>query len=157
MKRLLALVLLITPCSFAWAQEFSSLEERMSAADFRAAGLDKLSDEELARLNDWLRSNVGAVPGGAVAPPAAADMIGFRPEAATGVVISRIDGPFTGWDGQTEFRLENGQVWRQADSADRFRSGTVMNPGVRIEPGMLDSWVLRIDGSNHRVKVRRIK
>jgi len=154
MKRLLALVLLITPC-YSGAQEFSSLEERMSAADFRSAGLDKLTDEELARLNAWLRSHVADTQ--AAASQAPADTIGFRPVAATGEVVSRIDGPFTGWDGHTEFRLENGQVWVQADSADRFRSGTIMNPGVRITPGMLDSWVLRVDGYNHRVKVRRIK
>lgn len=155
MKRLLALVLLITPCLLG-AQDFSSLEERMSAADFRAAGLDKLSDAELAQLNAWLRSNVAgsqaAMPG-----QAPADTLGFRPAAPSGEVVSQIDGPFKGWDGHTEFRLQNGQVWVQSDSADRFRSGTIMNPGVRIEPGMMDSWVLRVDGFNHRVKVRRIK
>jgi hypothetical protein len=156
MKRLLALVLLITPC-FAGAQDFSSLEERMSAADFRAAGLDKLSDQELAQLNAWLRANVGGAQAAAAGQPSPADLIGFRPAAPTGEVVSQIDGPFTGWDGHTEFRLQNGQVWVQADSADRFRSGTIMNPGVRIEPGMMDSWVLRVDGFNHRVKVRRIK
>lgn len=156
MKRLLALVLLITPC-FAGAQEFSSLEERMSAADFRAAGLDKLSDEELAQLNAWLRSNVTGAQGLAPGVAAPADTLGFRPAAPTGEVVSRIDGPFTGWDGRTEFRLQNGQVWVQSDSADRFRSGTIMNPGVRIAPAMMDSWELRVDGFNHRVKVRRIK
>lgn len=156
MKRLLALVLLITPLVLG-AQEFSSLEERMSAADFRAAGLDKLSDAELAELNAWLQANMGvsrALPPG---QPHPADTIGFRAAAPTGEIISQIDGPFTGWDGRTEFRLKNGQVWVQSDSADRYRSPKIMDQGVRIEPGMMDSWVLRPDGSNHRVKVRRIK
>ena len=34
----------------AQAQTFSSLEERMTESEFRAAGLDKLSEEELAAL-----------------------------------------------------------------------------------------------------------
>jgi len=30
------------------------------------------------------------------------------------VVETRIDGEFTGWDGETVFRLANGQIWQQA-------------------------------------------
>ena len=33
----------------------STLEERMSQADFRAAGLDHLSPEQLKNLNQWLQ------------------------------------------------------------------------------------------------------
>src|SRR5581483_2843940 len=41
----------------AFGQQFSSLEERMSGADFKAAGLDKLSPEELKYLDNWLQTH----------------------------------------------------------------------------------------------------
>ena len=49
--------LLVLAAPSALAQEFSSLEERMSSDDFTSAGLERLSADELARLNDWLRAN----------------------------------------------------------------------------------------------------
>ena len=39
------------------AAPFSTLEERMSQSEFKAAGLERLSPEELKSLNDWLRSH----------------------------------------------------------------------------------------------------
>ena len=61
MRRMLTttLVLLAFAAGSASAQEFSSLEERMSAKEFKEAGLDKLTPEELARLNAWLGQEVG--------------------------------------------------------------------------------------------------
>jgi len=43
MRHALAILVLIGlgPCAFAQSQSFSSLEERMSAKDFRDAGLDQ--------------------------------------------------------------------------------------------------------------------
>ena len=46
----------------AWAQQSSPLsanvEQQMSAEQFKAAGLDKLSPQELAALNAWLQHKV---------------------------------------------------------------------------------------------------
>src|SRR5688572_10963425 len=56
------------PAAAQGSAAFSSLEERMSHADFKAAGLDKLTPEELAALNEWLRQRGEAA---AVAAPAA--------------------------------------------------------------------------------------
>ena len=53
---LLACVAIAAPLAFA--QQFSSVEERMSSADFKAAGLDKLSPEELAKLNAFIKNEV---------------------------------------------------------------------------------------------------
>jgi hypothetical protein len=154
MKRFLLLLVLFTP-ALAGAQQFSSLEERMSSADFAAAGLDKLSPEELARLNEWLRGNVGA-SAGAAAVASREDRIGFREEMVTGVVVSQIDGTFTGWTGKTRFRLKNGQVWQQIDTDARFGGVELDSPGVRIEPGLFGSWMLKVDGYNSQVRVKRL-
>ncbi|MCZ6870156.1 MAG: hypothetical protein O7G84_11695, partial [Gammaproteobacteria bacterium] len=41
--------------TMAHGGELTPLESEMSRAEFRAAGLDKLTEEELRELNAWLR------------------------------------------------------------------------------------------------------
>src|SRR3546814_13355572 len=65
----LAGIMLLAPAVVA-AQQFSSLEERMTYNEFRAAGLEKLSADELAALNAWLRKDLPQVA--AAAPSTAA-------------------------------------------------------------------------------------
>jgi hypothetical protein len=162
MRAIFALTLLIlsTP-GLATAQGFSSLEERMSAADFRAAGLDKLTPEELARLNAWLAAHLGGAPtAAAIAPGAPEDRRGLRDRYDSGdAIVSRIDGEFTGWNGggprKTRFVLQNGQIWEQIDTSVFVLRAT--DPVVTIEPAMFDSWVLRVEGYNQAVRVKRIR
>jgi hypothetical protein len=69
---------------------------------------------------------------------------------------SRIVGEFSGWSGNTEFRLENGMVWRQ-DESDRFRLQPVDSPMVTITPGLFGAWRLTVEGHNRSVRVERIE
>jgi hypothetical protein len=158
-------------CSFAsmvcaQSQSFSSLEERMSAKDFRESGLDKLSDTELAALNAWIERNVrladpavaAAVAQGqpaSVAPaPPADNGVGFE-NARRDQFTSRIPGTFKGWFGKTKFELENGQIWQQVED-DRFPF-TAESPAVTIKPGAFGAWRLQVEGSNRSTLVKRIK
>lgn len=156
---LLAALLLALPVA-ASAAEFSSLEERMSGEDFRAAGLERLSPDELARLNDWLRRNWPHSAAAAAQAPAGAtqeDRRGlFESPAADGPIISRIEGTFTGWNSNTSFRLENGMVWRVAEAAS-LSARPIENPAVTIEPGVFSAWYLQVEGYNSKVKVRRVE
>lgn len=166
MRRLLLLIALLVAAVAAWAQSatFSSLEERMTAKEFRDAGLDQLSPEQLATLNAWVERNVrladpavaAAVANGQTAPAAAApvDMTGFENRDRS-EVVSRIVGPFKGWFGKTEFQLENGQVWQQVED-DRFPFNAE-SPGVTIVPGAFGSWRLKVEGSNRTTLVKRIR
>lgn len=153
--RLAAGLLLLGVVCAAWAQSFSTLEERMSAAQFRAAGLDKLSPEELAQLNAWLQENLPSSTG-TTAP--ATDRIGLPSPQTTDspVVRSRITGQFRGWTGKTTFHLDNGHVWQQVGS-DRWEGATLDNPLVTIEPAFMGSWRLKVDGYNASTKVKRIR
>ncbi len=137
----------------ALAQSFSTVEERMSAADFHAAGLDKLSAEELAALNTWLRDHVGD---GTASTTPVIDRTGFAPDHETSEVRSRLVGEFHGWDGKTTFHLENGQVWQQVGS-DTWSGVKLDNPRVTIETGFLGSWRLKVEGYNTTTKVRRVR
>ncbi len=155
MRRLLitSLFVLTLASGTVLAQQFSSLEERMSEAEFKAAGLDKLSPEELNALNGWLATRVG----GGAAAAAGADTVGFPAQTSDAIIISSITGEFRGWDGRGErITLDNGQVWEVVDSSSRLKV-KVENPTVTVQPGIFNSWELSISGYNTRAKVRRIK
>jgi hypothetical protein len=157
MRIRLALILALAATGLQ-AQGFSSLEERMSASEFKAAGLEKLSPEELAALNDWLRQRGAATAAMAAAArvPRGDERVGFADGPSSRSVVSRIDGEFTGWSGSTRFVLENGQVWQQAE-ATSLTGVKAERPAVTIEPAFLGSWRMRVDGFNQRVRVKRIE
>jgi hypothetical protein len=142
------------------AQPFSTLEERMSAADFKRAGLDKLSEEELAQLNAWLQRDgaVGGNPPGASVPQG--DRRGFRTTASAASrdpVSSRLIGESTGWTYGTVFRLENGQVWRSTDRHSRLVGIRLTNPQVEIRQGLMGNWRLKFADYNSSTQVERLE
>ena len=58
--RLLIVLLLLAASTVAFAQsrDGAPIEQQMSAEEFKAAGLDKLSAAELGRVNAWLARSV---------------------------------------------------------------------------------------------------
>ena len=70
-------------------------------------------------------------------------------------INSRIVGKFNGWTGETQFQLENGQIWRQ--SGNGFLRVSMNNTKVKIEAGMFGGYILSVEGYNSRVKVKRVK
>ena len=153
-RRFTLLVWLMFPLGLV-AAPFSSLEEQMTREEFEASGLDRLTPQELARLNAWISRKVaGAAVPAAVEPEPAQDRRGLKRVDAR-PIVSRIAGAFTGWRGRTLFELENGQVWQQVGGGV-FRV-KLDSPEVIIEPAMFDSWRLKVKGYNASVKVRRIR
>jgi hypothetical protein len=145
--------------SVAADRPFSSLEERMTGQEFRQTGLYKLTDEELAALNRWIRQRSlaeGESLGGEAYIGSGEDRRGLREDSSRSAIRSRIVGNFSGWRGQNEFELENGQLWRQATPGS-FAVREVENPEVEISPGMFGAWYLSVDGYNSRVRVERIR
>lgn len=123
----------------------------MSAAQFHAAGLDKLSPDELAVLNNWLREHVGATPAAA-----APDRTGFHADNTGREFSTRVIGQFRGWSGKTTFHLDNGQVWQQVGH-DSWGGVNLENPTVVIRPAFMGSWLLKVEGYNASTRVKRIK
>lgn len=70
-------------------------------------------------------------------------------------VSSRYDGTFNGWTGDTIFRLENGQVWQQAES-DRL-AYDAERPVITIRRGWFGVYYLKVEGANKQIRVKRIK
>jgi hypothetical protein len=170
-KILIALLSLITSFSVLAAEGFSSFEEQMTGKEFSAAGLKKLSKQELDVLNDWIRrhslATLDTPKSGLVTSYSKNDQHDLKSEdededegkekkKERTTITSTLVGKFGGWDGQTVYKLENGMIWAQADK-DKFYTKDVENPVVIIEPGMFRSWRLRVEGFDEDCKVKRIQ
>ena len=143
--------------SSAIAKDFSSVEEQMSSREFKAAGLEKLSPEELAALNAWIRTNQPAASAGSY-DRRADDLkrIGFDDSDAREDISSNIIGDFKGFGGGTILKLENGQIW-QVTGGELSGIKAMSNPKVSIRPGLMGGWRLQVEGYNSIAKVKRIQ
>jgi hypothetical protein len=160
MRRLLFTLVMafLFSSSLAIAAEFSSVEEQMTASEFKNAGLDKLSPEELAALNAWIKNRHPA--SGQVYDRSVDDKVrvGFEDSSSREVITSNLIGEFAGWRGGTTFKLENGQVWEQAEAGELAGIKPMSNPKVTIRPALIgSSWKLQVEGYNSTVRVRRVK
>ena len=151
---IVALLLLVATTAALAQSPLPTLEERMSQSDFHATGLDKLSPAELGRLNTWVQAHGGGGTPQYVTPGGAP--VFYPHDAARDTIEAHIDGTFYGWRGKTVFKLDNGQEWQQAESGV-FDAGKVDNPGVRIQPMLLGSWLMYIDRCGCNVRVNRIR
>src|ERR1041385_1671647 len=82
-------------------EESSDIQKMMSPKEFKDAGLDKLTPEELERLNAWLKGYRETT-------------VAKTEEKATkegrrkiNLIVSRVDGPFYGLTGNTVIKLED--------------------------------------------------
>ena len=70
-------------------------------------------------------------------------------------IESRVVGEIKGLRQGVRFTLENGQVWRQTERTSRNYRAT--NPKVEIKEGFMNSYRMRLEGINARIRVRRVK
>ena len=141
----------------------------MSPDEFERAGLDKLTADELAYLNAWLaRTTQVETTVFAEAPSEPASAHSASPQAVAfgaeqlesdqrqplAAIHAHIEGKFSGWDGATIFRLDNGQVWRQR-LRGRYRHEAT-NPAVRIDKGRY-GYYLTLIATERQVAVTRIR
>ena len=162
------LVLLLALPALASAQDAPPIEQAMSAEEFKAAGLDKLSAGELARLNAWLNRRVAEQTSVAVAAATEkareegkneviAENRGFFHFGKSEPIESTIPGEFRGFARNRVYVLESGQEWKQVDDAS-LAGARRTNPKVRIKPSVMGNvWYMQIEGYNTSAKVERIK
>jgi hypothetical protein len=155
----LAAAFIASPLAYAQKPQ-STLEERLSAAQFKAYGLDKLSAEELQGLNEWLQGRGAIDSAGNMQRESAGSSSKRRfveDDSERVAVSANIVGEFYGWNGNTIFKLDNGQEWQQSE-AGAYSGPKVSSPAVTIKPKSFSSWLLVLDDcSSCRVSVKRIK
>jgi hypothetical protein len=156
--RSILLVALLALAPAAAAQD--AIEKQMTPEEFKAAGLDKLSADELARLNAWLNRTIEVETEKAAVvakKKVEDDNRGFFNFGSTEPVVSKMTGEFRGFARGREYTLENGHVWKQLDDAS-LAGVRLSAPEVRITPSLVgNTWYLAVTGYNTRAKVQRIK
>ena len=120
------------------------IADLMSASEFRAAGLNKLSSDELVELDSWLNSYLLRVVARVSQPS--------KLETAS-VIETQIDGEFHGWDGETIFKLANGQIWQQAEYDYEYEYD--YRPDVMIYKSG-SGYKMQVKGMTKTVAVKRI-
>ena len=167
LPRILFAIVLLALAPLAWAQQPAApgtdLQAQMSAEQFKAAGLDKLSAKELAALNAWLQQKVNTESAVAVEKAreeGRKEVVeknrGFFDFGSSEPIESAIAGEFNGFAKGRRYTLQNGQVWEQTDDAT-LSSGRKTDVPVKIKPGVLGVWYMQIKGYNAQAKVRRVK
>jgi hypothetical protein len=140
---LLLSFLLIFGCgmSAALAQEQTgaSIQQLMSPEEFTAAGLNKLSPEELQKLDAWLQGYRETTEK-TTEKKVKRSFFQFG-EAS----LSRVDGSFGGLKGRTLIKLEDGTVWKQANIDDHYGPSPIDHPGAEVVHTPL-GYKMRIQG-----------
>src|SRR2546429_7760319 len=110
---------LVEPATAAPPEMSGSIKEMMSPEEFRAAGLNKLSADEIQKLDAWLQGYRQVTE--QAAEKKATAKASAESHAKMDLLVSRVDGTFQGLTGRTIIRLEDGTVWKQANAVDRYR------------------------------------
>lgn len=156
MKRLrLIIFLLVAATPFVRAQnaDFPGVQKAMSSEQFEGAGLNKLSPEERAQLDQFIRGYVSQ--SNQQAATAAVDRaVKERGVAEPEVIQSNIVGIFKGYTGQSRFTLANGQVWKQVQGDIRRYPSIDSPPVVIVKAGMSHRMYIAGGGNIRVMQVR---
>jgi len=131
----------------------------MTSQQFNEAGLNKLTAKELTALDNWLNSftdqvvtlSLKAKPRGqdesVAPPPSTAGVVG-------NVIESQIAGDFEGWEGETIFKLTNGQIWQQSEYDYTYEYA--YRPSVTIYKTS-QCWKMKVEDVEDTICVKRLK
>jgi hypothetical protein len=134
----------VEPARGAPPEMSGSIKEMMSAEEFKAAGLNKLSADELQKLDAWLQGYRQVTQ--QTAEKKATAKAAAESHAKLDLLVSRVDGTFNGLTGRTVIRLEDGTVWKQANADDRYRSKNPDHPAAAVIHGVF-GYKMRIEGT----------
>jgi len=141
------LLILGSVAGVCMAQEDSgtSIQQMMTPEEFKAAGLDKLSSEELQKLDAWLQGyrQTTEKKASEVAEKKASERTA---KTKLDMLVSRVDGSFEGLKGRTVIKLEDGTAWKQANAEDRFRPTVTDHPGAAVTHTIF-GYKMRIEGT----------
>jgi len=134
-------------------------EQRLTAEQRRATGLDTLSPAQLDLLNRLLREEsllreeparvASAEPARGERGPASYIGLDDQP------IRSRLTGAIDGWEPGTVFALENGQQWKVLKGSMKLRR-PMQAPEIVVVAGLAGRWFLQVDEDLPKARVYRI-
>jgi hypothetical protein len=155
-KFALALTLFLASFAVLAKQPYVDIEQRLSAEQLHATGLDTLSPEQLKLLNGLLREDVvkaveASKTEAETERASSSSLIGLNDEP----IRSRVKGPVGGWEPGTVFELENGQTWKVLKGNMKLRK-PFESPEIVVVPGIAGRWFLQVDEDLPKARVYRI-
>ena len=118
--------------------ETGAIQEEMTPEDFKAAGLEKLSPAELAKLNDWLNGYREKVEK-KVEKKAAEQEKRSKLE----LIVSRYNGVWTGVGPGEIIELEDGSKWKLANKDEHY-GGRADHPAIAVYKAGFFGWKMRV-------------
>ncbi|MGH8080676.1 MAG: hypothetical protein ACREP7_08880 [Lysobacter sp.] len=149
-----AVLFAIAPVASGAEHSYVPVEQRFSAEQLKATGLDTLSAQQLQLLNQLLASDQTAVVS-ETAKQVRSERKGLLDHHDDEPIVSTLKGEFRGWSSGTVLELENGQRWRVIDGS-LFLGKTLPAPKITIRPGMMGGWYLEAEGQTPKAKVKRM-
>ena len=129
------------PAGAAQEEVSGGIQQMMTPEQFKAAGLNKLSPDELQKLDAWMQGYRE------VAEAKAEKKATARAERTKmDLIVSRVDGRFDGLMGRTIIRLEDGTAWKQANADDRYRPKVTDHPAAAVIHGVF-GYKMQIEGT----------
>lgn len=147
----ICLLLLALPLAGA-AQSYVPIEQRLTAEQMQASGLDTLSRQQLQVLNSLL-SNEQAVVEERVEQTTRSRLAGLLEREKAEPVRGTVKGEFRGWVPGRVIELESGQRWRVTEG-ELYLRRPMTAPLATITPGMISGWYLQVEGQSPRAKVQ---
>ncbi len=129
------------PAGAAREEMPESIQQMMTPEEFKAAGLSKLSPDELQKLDAWLQGYRQVTEQKAEKKATAR-----ASRTKMDLIVSRVDGQFNGLTGRTIIRLEDGTVWKQANADDRYRPKVTDHPAAAVIHGVF-GYKMQVEGT----------
>ncbi len=169
MKRLLLAFLITSTAAFA-ETSFPGVTSIMSLKEFHAAGLDKLTPEQLKALDGAIMRHFEGAVKTAVKKEAnkiAQDTIALEEERTLlqrfglpSISLAQdwrskpgLTGRVTRWVGGNSFQLENGQIWEGSEPIVY----ELVDKEIEISPRPNGQYALIVDGKNTTIRIHRVK
>ena len=110
----------------------------MTPSEFKAAGLEKLTPAELAKLNGWVQGYREK------AVKVAEKKASQRAEREKmNLIVSRVDGIWNGIGPGMVIHLEDGSNWKLANKDERY-GGQADHPAVAVWKAGIFGWKMRV-------------
>ena len=160
-----AVLLLVVAPAFAQAT-FPGLKALLTDAEWKRAGLDRLSPDELGVIDAALIKREAGLTAQHQAALTAASETAAKPaaDAPAGFGLTAKDGPdwqnipplkakVVKWETPSRFRLDNGQVWESADMIVYDLIG--MEVEIQARPN--GRFALIVNGQNTTLRISRVR
>lgn len=167
-------------CSISIAEPIDTIESLMTAEEKELAGIGKLSETELTFLTKWLLTRSAKLNSTEGLPSSRSDLTDPGRTKAMETEIERrvanqlaerkvveekqkrsqtylasIIGDFSGWQGKTILRLDNGDIFRQRGTSKyRHRESSRR---VRVSRNWAGGWELEVLSSGKKIVVNKLR